>query len=213
MHRFYGIRIGIFGMLSLLLFSSCNDYSSTGIEDSVEFIESTVPVAEAQDVTMDLKSGANSFALHLIDLSNIDPNPIISNGQKRAWCIEWDVRVIQGLQKHVKLHSTEGKVYWNKLNYLLNRIDHYKQSYPQITYKEIQAAIWSIVDYKPFSIDKIPDYPNFPSSFYEDGEYRFDVTLTKEIIEEVKIKASGSVFDKFALVIENEGQIIVTTSE
>lgn len=213
MHPFSGIHICTFGLFSLLLFQSCSDYSSSGIEQSVEFIESTVPVAEAQEVTMDLRSGTNSFALHLIELSNIKPNPIISNGQKKAWCIEWDVSSINGVQQNVKLHSTAGKAYWNKLNYLLNQIEHYKQIYPEISYKEIQVAIWSVVDYKTFSVDEIPGYKNFPPNFYKDGEYLFDVSLAKEIIDEVRKKASGTVFEKFALVIENEGQIIVTSSE
>lgn len=213
MHHFSSIRLSIFGLLILLFFQSCNDYSSSGIEQSVEFLESTVPVAEAQEVTMDLRSGTNSFALHLIELSNIKPNPVISNGQKKAWCIEWDVSSINGVQQNVKLHSTEGKAYWNKLNYLLNRIEDYKQSYPGISYKEIQIAIWSVVDYKPFSIDEIPGYKNFPSSFYKDNEYRFDVSMAEEIIEDVSKNASVTGYEKFALVIENEGQIIVTSSE
>lgn len=200
-------------VFSVLFIQSCEPYSNSGIEKSVEFIESTVPITEAQNVTMDLGSGVNNFALHRIELSNIEPNTMISNGVKRSWCIEWDISSISGIQHNVKLHSTEGQAYWRKLNYLLNRIDNLRETYPQLTYKEIQVVIWSIVDYKPFVMDEIPDYRNFPGNFYKDGEYLFDVSLAKEILQQVNNYSGSNIFEHFAIVIENEGQIIITASE
>lgn len=213
MHHSSAITLCLSIIFSLLFIQSCEDYSNAGIEESVEFIESTVPIEEAQNVTMDLSSGVNNFALHRIELSNIKPNSVISNGVKKSWCIEWDVSSIQGIQHGVKLHSTEGKAYWSKLNYLLNQIDSLKESYPQLTYKEIQVVIWSIVDYKPFEIDEIPNYQNFPGNFCKDGEYLFDVSLAKEILQLVNSRSENSASEHFAIVIENEGQIIITSSE
>jgi len=213
MHHYTANALSIIALFFILFISSCEQYSNSGIEESVAFIESTTPIAEAQNVTMDLRSGVNSFALHLIELSNIGPNSIIKNGVKKSWCIEWDVNSINGIQQNVKLHSTEGQAYWNKLNYLLNRIDIYKQAYPELSYKEIQIAIWSVVDNKPFSIDDIPEYQNFPSTFYKDEEFQFNVSTAREIIEDIRSSADNGTFDKFAIVVENEGQIIVTTSE
>lgn len=208
-----GIILLALCLLSIPFLHSCESYSNSGIEESVAFIESTIPIPEAQNVTMDLRSGVNSFALHLIELSNIETNTVINNGLKRSWCIEWDVQSISGVQQNVKLHSTQGQAYWNKLNFLLNKIDNYKQTHPELTYKEIQIAIWSVVDYKPFKMDEIPGYKNFPSSFYKDGEYQFDVSLAEEIIEDVRNNSSNSSFENFAIVVENEGQIVVTASD
>lgn len=206
------ILLGI--LLTFILISSCKRYfNQPDISESIEFIKSTVPIPEAQNVTMDLKDGHSAGSLHLVNFSNIKANSFINNGLKKAWCIEWDVRSIKGIQKNVKLHSTAGKSYWNKLNYLLNQIENLREMYPELTWREIQVVIWSIVDYKPFSIDEIPSYRSFPGNFYNDGEYLFDVPLSKKIIQMVEDNSNNSPGEKFAIIVENEGQIITTSSE
>lgn len=207
------VAFTICSLLVILFIQSCEYSNSSNIEESVEFIQSTVPIEEAQNVTMELRNGNNVGSLYLANLSNIEPNPYITNGQKKAWCIEWDVRSIQGVQNNIKLHSTQGQAYWNKLNYLLKQLENLGQEYPDLSWKEIQIVIWSIVDYKPFNIDKIPDYTNFPSQFYRDGEYLFNVELSKELIKYVENNAISAGGEKFAIIIENEGQIVTTVSE
>ena len=145
MHHYPGIALSIITLTSLLLFQSCTEYSNAGIEESVAFIESTVPVAAAQNVTMEVRDGHAQDVHFLIDLSNIQPNEEINDGRKRAWCIEWGKPVIRESQSGVKLHSTENQTYWNKLNLLLNQIDSLKEKHTGLTWKEIQIVIWEIV--------------------------------------------------------------------
>ena len=62
-------------------------------------------------------------------------------------------------------------------------------------------------------MEDIPEYANFSRNFYEDNEYKFNVELAKEIlaaIEEHPAEVSG---DKYAIIVENEGQILVTTND
>ncbi|MDX1639860.1 MAG: hypothetical protein R3281_18005 [Balneolaceae bacterium] len=201
-------------LFAIFALTSCDTSSVSTIEETVEFIESTTPIPGAQGVTMDLQNGSNYGSLHVITLSEITDNPYISNGFKKAWCIEWDVSSIKGVQRDVNLHATKGKVYWDKLNYLINHIDDFSEAFPELSWKEIQIAIWAVVDYKPFYIDDIPDYRSFPSTFYKNGEYLFDVDLARELIRLTRQHAvSGNIGAKFAIVIENEGQIVVTSSE
>lgn len=214
------MRQGLMAFLAITLFlslSSCDHFTDTGsdsgIEEIVTFLESTEPITGAQNVTMDLSDGHNEGAYFLIELSNIHDNAYITNGVKKGWCIEWDVSSIKEPQNNVKLHSTKNMTYWRNLNYLLNNIDLLKQQHPELSWKEIQVVVWSIVDYKPFDIDEVPEYSNFPSNFYKNGEYQFDADLAKEIIQYVRNNAKQMDGGSFAIIIENKGQILVTTSE
>lgn len=213
MHHYRGIALSILTLSSLLLFQSCNEYSNTGIEESVAFIESTVPVSGAQNVTMEVRDGYSQDVHFLIDLSNIEPNEEINDGRKRAWCIEWGKPVFREKQTDVKLHSTQNQVYWNDLNLLLNQIDSLKEKHTGLTWKEIQIVIWEIVEYNPFDMEDIPQYANFSRNFYEDNEYKFNIELAKEILAAIKDHPAEVSGDKYAIIVENEGQILVTTND
>ncbi len=213
MYHYRGIALSMLTLTSLLLFQSCNEYSNAGIEESVAFIESTVPIAAAQNVTMEVRDGHSQDVHFLIDLSNIEPNEAINDGWKRAWCIEWGKPVIREKQTDVKLHSTENQVYWSELNLLLNQIDSLKEKHTGLTWKEIQIVIWEIVEYNPFNMEDIPQYSNFSRNFYEDNEYKFNIELAKEILAAIKDHPAEVSGDKYAIIVENEGQILVTTND
>lgn len=210
-------RTTILTILLLLSVSSCDHFtesgSGSGIEETVTFLESTEPIAGAQNVTMDLNDGHSEGVYFLMELSNIDHNAFITNGTKKGWCIEWDISAIRDVQNNVKLHSTRNKAYWRNLNFFLNNLEQFKQQHPELGWKEIQAVVWSIVEYKPFDIDEVPEYSNFPSNFYNNGEYQFNAELAKEVIQDINNNAKELDGDTFAIVIENEGQILITTSE
>jgi len=213
MHHYTANALSIIALFFILFISSCEQYSNSGIEESVAFIESTTPIAEAQNVTMEVRDGYSQDVHFLIDLSNIQPNDEINDGRKKAWCIEWGQPVIREQQTDVKLHSTENQVYWNKLNLILNPIDSLKEKHADLTWKEIQIAIWEIVEYNPFDIEYIPEYSNFSRNFYEDNEYKFNVELAREIITSIKDHPDEVAGDKYAIIVENEGQILVTTND
>lgn len=199
-------------LFTFLFIQSCDISTTLDIENSLEFIESTVPIPAAQDVTMNIRDGESEGVHFLISLTSIDENNQINNGEKEAWCIEWDVPLVRETQHQVKLHSTQNKAYWNKMNYLLNEMDNFKEEFQELTWKEIQIVIWEIADYKEFDIDKIPEYPNL-GRYYEDGEYKFDVDLTKEIIRRVRNNSDNVPGEKYGIIVENQGQILVTTND
>lgn len=208
----YKFKLSISFLITFLFILSCDINKTTDIDKSLEFIESTVPIPEAQDVTMEVRRVFSEGAHFLISLNSIDQNNQINNGEKRGWCIEWDVPLVRETQNGVKLHSTKNTAYWNEMNYLLNQIDNLKEEYQGLTWKEIQIVIWKIADYKEFDIDKIPEYSNL-ERYYEDGEYKFDVELAKEITQIVRKNADNATGDKYGIIVENQGQILVTTND
>jgi len=199
-----------FGVLGLY---ACKDSSTSGINESLEFIRSVEPIQGAQNVTIDLKDGHDRGAYFEVDLSGIESNPYISNGTKQAWCIEWDVPANRGNQEGVKLHSTKGQELWREVNYFLSQKDQLQEEFPGLGWKESQIIIWSLVKHKEFDIDEIPNYQGFDNDFYEEGEYLFDVELAKEIISRVNASSQKLAEDSFAIIVENEGQTVIIDGE
>lgn len=199
-------------VLSVFLLQSCENTTSPEFDTFDDFINSIEPIEGADNVTMDLKSDQSQDSYFLVTYSNIEPNPIINNGQKKAWCVEWDVSAVYEVQNNIKLYSTEGTDYWKEINYLLSQTEQLKEQNPNLGWMEMQVAIWSLIGYKDFEIDKIPEYQNM-GQFYKDGEYLFDLQLAKSIIEQVKTEATASRNQKFAVIAENAGQTIITRSE
>jgi len=204
----------------LLVFSACDSSVAPDVEESFNVIQEVEAIEGGQNATMDLKNNNTGASYFTVDLSNIEPNNLISNSTKEAWCIEWDKGAINGVQEGVKLHSTKGKEGWRELNYLLTVKDQLRAQDPELTWKEIQVAIWSLVPHKPFDIDKIPTYQNFDSQFYGNDEYKFDVQKVKNIVSQVKSDAnslnkfkSGTTFEVFAVIIENDGQTVIVEGD
>lgn len=204
----------------LLLLSACESNVAPDVEESFNVIQEVETITGAQNVTMDLQESRSGDSYFTVDLSNIEPNNLISNSVKEAWCIEWDKGAVNGVQEGVKLHSTKDKAGWNEINYLLTIKDQLKAKDSELTWKEIQVAIWSLVPYKPFDVDKIPTYQNFDPQFYANDEYKFDVQKVKNIVSQVKTGASslnklkdGITFEVYAIIVENDGQTVIIEGE
>lgn len=209
------ILVGVF-----FVFSACESNMAPDVEESFNVIQEVEAIEGAQNATMDLQNNNSGESYFTVDLSNIEPNNLINNTTKEAWCIEWDKGAINGVQEGVKLHSTKGKEGWKELNYLLTIKDQLRAQDPELTWKEIQVAIWSLVPHKPFDIDKIPTYQNFDPQFYNDDEYKFDVQKAKNIVSQVKSDANslqklkgGTQFEVFAVIVENDGQTVIVEGD
>lgn len=216
-------KSGVLAIVTILIgvlfaFSSCEQSTSTEFDESFDVIQNVSPISGAQDVSMDLKNDRNQ-AQFIVDFSNIEQNNLINNGTKEAWCIEWDDNAIEGTQNGVKLYSTKGQAGWDKLNYFLNIKNQLQEQDPELTWKEIQVVIWSLVEHKPFDVDEIPNYQNFDNQFYENGEYKFNVQKVKNIVSQVKSEVSSNKlkgelnYSVSAVIVENDGQTVMVEGD
>lgn len=203
----------------LFAFTSCDQSTSTELDDSFDVIQEVSPISGAQNASMNLTSNSSNGSSFIIEFGNIEPNNLINNGVKEAWCIDWEAQVRNGSQEGVKLHSTKGKEGWQELNYFLTIKNQLQKQDPDLTWKEIQVVIWSLVQYKPFDVDKIPTYDNFDKKYYENGEYKFDVQKVKNIVSQVKSdllspnKLKEGSFEVYAVIVENDGQTVIVEGE
>ena len=201
-------------IISVFFLNSCKNTTSTSLEESLEFVRSVEPITAAQNATINIKND-HEGALFTVELSKIESNSIINDGIQKAWCIEYDVPSHKQEQTGVKLHSTKGQNLWKPLNYFLNKKEELKLEYPDLGWKEIQIVIWALVEHKPFDMDRISEYQYLSPEFYHDGQYLFDIELSKNIVQLVKQnvgKQKGFLETVFAIIVENKGQTVIIES-
>ncbi|MCW9706750.1 hypothetical protein [Fodinibius salsisoli] len=199
---FVTIITGIF-----ISFSACDTNTNVGLEESLASVYDVTPIEGAQDEAMQLKHGDSQdsfFSVQLADGLNRD-----------GWCIEWNEDANFGIQNGVKLFSTKGHEEWNALNYFMSIKDDLRAEDPELTFREIQVIIWSLIENPSFDVSKISEYDNISSRIYADGQLLFDIEKVKSILSKVKSHLEDKVIDKIpgVTLIENDGQTIMVGNE
>ena len=186
--------------------SSCEQSTNPELTDSLQSINAVTPIEGAQNVTMNLKKEDALDSFFTVSLNG--------GHEVEGWCIEWNEEASFGLNKGTKLHSTKGMADWSELNYFMTIKDDLKASDPELSYREIQVIIWSLIDKPSFDVDKIGEYKNISERIYKDGQPQFNVQKVKDVVLQITNKR-----DKVASVttgvtlIENNGQTIMVGDE
>ncbi|MCW9711705.1 hypothetical protein LQ318_02205 [Aliifodinibius salicampi] len=164
--------------------TGCEDNSTTGIEDSLETVPKVTAIEGAQNVDLKVNKGTNSY--FTMDFSNIEPNNYINNGIYEGWCIAYDKPIDSDgqVQENLKLSLAEDER-WQPIRRLLGIKDHLLANNPDITYREIQVAIWALRDFPKFDLDKI-SVDDIPSRMVTNGEFNFSKEQVRNIVAEVK---------------------------
>lgn len=190
-------------------FSSCESSTNVTIEESFQELKNVTPISGVTIESMEVIQG-NSLDSYLAVRLN--------NGKKReAWCIEWNEEEAFGLQNGAKLYTTKGHKEWKKLNYFMSKLNDFRANDPDLTSRDIQVVIWSLVNNPEFDVDKIAEYENIDPRIYKDGQPLFDVQKVKSIVHQVEShlantqKTLGE--ESGVTVIENDGQTIILGDE
>ena len=192
---------------SMLYFAACDSNVSPGLEDSFELFTGLEAIAEADNMTLVINKGSDSQkdGYFKIDISDVMPNEFIKNTTADAWCLEWNkpLRANNDVHQEVKAFATSSNNKWKPLNYLFSIENELKAKYPEegvLTYREMQAVIWTITGYMgiapEFNVDKLSD-SELPSRLRDNGRANFHRDVVKEIS---------------ALVLNNYSTGTITTS-
>ena len=138
-----------------------------------------------------------------------------------GWCIEWSEDASFGINEGTNLYSTKGQEAWKELNYFMAIKDDLRAQDPELTYKEIQVVIWSLINNPSFDVDKISAYENISERIYKEGEPQFNVQKVKDIVTQVEnhfTSAKSKINDNDgeypgATFIKNDGQTIMVDNE
>lgn len=181
--RWYTLSAIIIGLL--LTISSCDTQQSVGIQDSLDVVADLTLIDGAENSTITVNKGSSSY--FSLDLSNISENNHIQEGKgQKGWCVLWDKPIESNNSRYegLALYSTFGDEKWKPVNYLLNVKSGLELQDPDLTYLEIQAAIWALRDYPEFSTDLPID--RLPSRLVRDGKPNFDKAKVDQIVSHVK---------------------------
>lgn len=214
------LAIAVIFLGVMFAFSSCDQNVSTEFEESFEVVNKVTPISEAQNTTMELQRGNDQDSFFIVSFSNIKPNNLINDGIKEGWCIEWNDDATFGIQNETKLYSTKGQKSWERINYFLSIKNQLKAEDPDLTFRELQVVIWSLIENPKFELDKISEYENISERIYKDGEPLFNVQKVKDIVNRINNDLSSpnklkeiETSTVHAVIVENDGQTIIVEGD
>lgn len=198
---------------TFLLVTACdnkitdNDTKTPDLSESLDPIEEVYLIEGGENAALLVNKHRDEQAYFSIEFSNIESNEFISNGLKDAWCI--DIRKPidsnNGKYENIKLYSTHLVEKWMPLNFLLNVQNQLRSQDPNISWLEVQLAIWSLRGYPEFDLDEV-DINDLPGQFRSEGEPTFNYDKVNEILEFVDANYRDFDFTKsglkFAVIAE-----------
>jgi len=145
-------------------FTSCdmNENPVGTFEEAVERVPDVQLIEGADNATINVRYD-RQHSYFTVNVSNIGNLESISDGVYYAWCLQMD-RPISTNSDHsgTKLYSTSSDKIFNKLNYIINRQSFYVNDLHDLTWKDIQVAMWVILETPDLRIETIAD--QMPSS-------------------------------------------------
>jgi len=158
----YHITYMLFIFVFAFAITSCDvqDKSVDTFSDVADKIPNFSVIAGADNVTVKVNRN-NDVSYFDVNLSNIEGDYLF-DGDYRGWCAHWSAPInTRGEEyKGVTLYSTLGDKNWDKLNYLLNHRQYFMDTVEGATYREIQAVIWDLIEFKEFDVNTNPVFDN-----------------------------------------------------
>jgi hypothetical protein len=191
-------------VLLIFIIGSCDEITRGDLEDSLEKIEKVEPIEGANRSTVIVNKSQSSF--FSLELHGIEDGASVMNGKTEGWCIDWmkPINSDNGIYENIQLYSTFKVEKWKPTNYLLNILPELRESYSGITYREIQAVIWSLQGFPNFDLKEI-SIEDLPSRLKANGEPNFSYETVFQIIEMVEAGYKDFEFTdgtKYAVIAE-----------
>jgi len=210
-----------FGLLLtaiLIIASSCKNLTTeSDLEDSLDPVEEVLRINGADNATITVNRAQDTY--FKLNFSDINENSVIGNGEGEGWCIDWQKPIDSngGVYTNIQLYSTFNVTKWNPINYLFNIVGQLKQDNPEITFLEVQVAIWSMRGNPEFDLDAI-EVTDLPAEMHNNGEPTFNREIVDYILQVVEagyrdfVPTEGS---RFAVIAETPAdvQTVITIVE
>lgn len=203
-----------------LIISSCGNLTSESedLTDSLDPVENVTAIIGADSSTLTVNQSETAY--FKLAFQDIQDNNDITNGYVGdGWCIDWQVSIDSNDASYtnISLYSTFNVEKWYPLNFLLNIKDDLMQADQELTYREIQLAVWSLRGYPEFNLNEVP-VKNLPSRMKENGEPNFSYEKVETILEIVEAGYEDFEFTegtKYAVIAEtpSDVQTVITVVE
>ncbi len=151
----YKIILPLFLFAFVLTNCDLQDANVGTFEDAADKIPNFTVIQGAENVSVRVERNRDT-AYFDVNLSNIEVDSEIQDGRYLGWCAHWSAPISTNgeVYEGVRVYSTLGDQNWNKLNYLLNHREEFMNTIEGVTYKEIQAAIWELIEFKEFDVNE-----------------------------------------------------------
>ena len=174
----------------LIFIISCTDNATgneEGLPESLDPVEEVRLIPGAESTTVTVNKHPDGKAFFNIELSGIEFNEVIDNGTREGWCIDvWKpINHNGGVYNAIELYSTDRVEKWKSFNYLLNIKEELYTDDPELTWREIQLAMWSLRVNPEFDLNEA-DLESLPGSMQIDGEPNFNAQKVADIVEKVE---------------------------
>ena len=212
------LGFGLLIITLLLAAPACKNLTTeSNLDDSLDPVEEVTRINGANNATITVNRAENAY--FKLNFSEISENSVIGNGEGEGWCIDWQKPIDSngGVYTNIQLYSTYNVEKWKPINYLFNIMDQLKQDDPNITYLEIQIAIWSMRGNPAFDLDTI-EVTDLPGRMHSGGEPTFIREKVDYILQVVEsgyrdfVPTEGS---RFAVIAETPAdvQTVITVIE
>jgi len=203
--------LGVFIVLGTIGFLvSCNDYTGVEINETLDVIPELSVIDGAHNTTMKVNKGDSRNSYFSLELSNIEFNNVVTNGENEGWCLAWDkpINSDNGVYEEMPLLSTFGDKTFKPLNYFLNIRSSLRTEFPNMTYREEQVVIWMLRDFPKFDLENI-SISQLPDRFRDGDQRRFNEEIVQKVYNTVKegintFEYTSETTQLFAVVVETE---------
>jgi hypothetical protein len=174
---------------TVMMFSACDVISEKGLDESLDTVPDVTLIKGAENATVRVNRGTTSnFS---IDIDNVEWNNLISNGEREAYCIAWKdpISSNNAIYEGVGVYSTAGDKQFDSVNRLFSMKNALLKADPEITWREIQVAVWSLIPFQEFDMNMPVN--ELPSEVRSNGEANFDKGKVQFILDAVQNRSVG----------------------
>ena len=142
--------------MALVFTASCDVNNSTKLsfEDRSDVVPNLSPIDGADNVTVRVNRNNNTSYFN-VNMANIEARAGIENGSYHGWCANWNAPIDKDRDYDgITLYTSRNDRNWDKLNYFLNKREHYSQTIDGAGYKEMQSVVWALIEFNEFDIDR-----------------------------------------------------------
>lgn len=201
----YKLRIAtqLLSLVVIILFSSCDAVNYVDLTDE-QNQESELSLVEGrQNSTITVSSGDNSY--YSLDISGRYKSDLSTAETRNGWCIAWNDQISSGTtHENLRLYTTFGEEHWKSVNYLLNIKESLMAEDRALTRNDIQAAIWSLLEFSDFDINSISS-DKLPADMVQNGSFKFDKQRVEKVIQRVNSRFKSFQYEDhstYAVVVE-----------
>jgi hypothetical protein len=142
------------------------------LTDAIQKVPNLTEITGGENAIINVQQDGQ-YSMFKVDVGNLGFNTEITNGTYHAWCAQLGVPINYGEDiRSVKLNKTNKDATFNQLSYIVNNRKSYEQMYSGLSWKEIQIALWIVLETNDLKLETIanrlvpevdgfnPDYVN-----------------------------------------------------